>query len=201
MTNARERRLGCLVTMKNVKSSFKMSIGELQFKSDSKRFGTEGRKSFEQGSLKDFVLETSCDAEEMTLDLNAFIEGMKQVVKDSVVEPAKIQEAKKEDAIIKAYQPMDMPQQPAPEKEIPLKGFIKNLSDEELESMIRQNSYREVAKWIRRVLYRNKASKAAKQIDLDALELEVEMSSIGRLIEILRAASLGNDITGSLPID
>lgn len=174
---------------------FKMSFkaAELNYKEDSKRFGESGRKNYANLSGKDLAFELSSKMETCELDVFAFIEGFKELVEKSC-EPV-------EEAV--APEKVEAPTQ-APEKvkaAYPLSGNIKCYTDEELELMIRSNSFREVAKWIRRVLYTNNAKKAARQIVLDELELEVEMSSIGRLVEILRAASNGNDITGSLPLD
>lgn len=192
MKNTERRFQGILeATGCEFKMSFKAA--ELSYKEDNKKFGECGRKSYTNLTGKDLELELASKMQSCKLDLAVFVQGFKELVEKSC-EPV-------EEAV--APEKVEAPTQ-APEKvkaAYPLSGNIKCYTDEELELMIRSNSFREVAKWIRRVLYTNNAKKAARQIVLDELELEVEMSSIGRLVEILRAASNGNDITGSLPLD
>lgn len=80
------KKLNTTITMKNVKASLNINIGEISFKeeSTSTRKAQDSKRVFNHKIAKDIKLSLNTETEEIVFDIEALNDTIKEAVKDTV---------------------------------------------------------------------------------------------------------------------
>ena len=78
------KKLNTTISMKNIKASLNINIGEISFKEESTRKGQDEKRNFSHKVAKDIKISLNSETEEIVFDIEALNNAIKEAVKDTV---------------------------------------------------------------------------------------------------------------------
>lgn len=78
------KKLNITITMKNVKASLNINIGEISFKEESTRKAQDFKRVFNHKVAKDIKISLNSETEEIVFDIEALNNAIKEAVKDTL---------------------------------------------------------------------------------------------------------------------